>query len=100
MGLVSRMKLWLLIIGTILVYITVSNDAKRLNGDMMEGKEQQGMVRVKRAVGGRKEIQRRGKMGKRGGLRTHNRQNNKRKNNKRRVKGAKKQKKKKKKKKK
>merc|ERR1712001_628446 len=54
------MKLWLLIIGTILVYITVSNDAKSLNGDMIDGnptslvEEQEGMVRVKRAAGARK----------------------------------------------
>merc|ERR1712001_513135 len=52
------MKLWLLIIGTILVYITVSNDAKRLNGEMLDEnptslvEEQEGMVRVKRAAGG------------------------------------------------
>ena len=68
------MKLWLLIIGTILVYITVSNDAKtlkfccrvvffftnfilRLNGDILEGNPtslvDDGMTRVKRAVDGR-----------------------------------------------
>merc|ERR1712048_26059 len=54
------MKLCLLIIGTILVYITVENQAKRLNGDIMEGKpsslfeDNEGMVRVKRAVDGRR----------------------------------------------
>merc|ERR1712113_43483 len=56
----AGMKLWLLIIGTILVYITVSSDAKSLNGDMVEGnptrlvEENEGMVRVKREVGGRR----------------------------------------------
>jgi len=54
------MKLWLLVVGTILVYITVANDAKRINGDLTKGnptslvEEQEGMVRVKRAVGGKK----------------------------------------------
>merc|ERR1711863_177094 len=66
------MKLWLLIIGTILVYITVSNDAKRLNGDMIDGnptslvEEQEGMVRVKRAAGARKGV----KQGRMGGRKT------------------------------
>merc|ERR1712141_25960 len=53
----AGMKLWLLIIGTILVYITVSNDAKTLNGDILEGNPtslvDDGMTRVKRAVDGR-----------------------------------------------
>merc|ERR1712062_253914 len=53
----AGMKLWLLIIGTILVYITVSNDAKTLNGDILEGNPtslvEDGMTRVKRAVDGR-----------------------------------------------
>merc|ERR1712203_1246557 len=61
----AGMKLWLLIIGTILVYITVSNDAKRLNGDRQEGnptslvEDREGMSRVKRSVGGRGGKQRR-----------------------------------------
>ena len=70
------MKLWLLIIGTLLVYITVSNDAKRFittilycvvlitilrsNADTQGGKRkslvEEGMVRVKRGVGGRRGI--------------------------------------------
>merc|ERR1719213_613902 len=64
------MKLCLLIIGTILVYITVENQAKRLNGDIMEGKpsslldDNEEMVRVKRAVDGRR------KMKQQGGFRT------------------------------
>merc|ERR1719221_105978 len=53
------MKLCLLIIGTILVYITVENP-QRLNGDIMEGKasslldDNDEMVRVKRAVEGKR----------------------------------------------
>merc|ERR1712105_501250 len=51
-------KLWLLIVGTVLVYITVENEAKSIKGDLAEDNpaslvgHQATLARVRRAVDG------------------------------------------------
>merc|ERR1712051_731306 len=55
----AGMKLWLLIVGTVLVYITVENEARSIKGDLVEDNpaslvgHQAALTRVRRAVYGK-----------------------------------------------